>query len=89
MTDTIFDTTSQDLPVVIGVLPFRGSFLFPGTKLNLRLYEMRYIQLALTALAQNRIVGMVQPKDTVIPMKAPNLFTVGCAGRITSFFRIG
>ena len=32
----------------------------------------------------NRIIGMVQPKKTG-SLKKPNLYEVGCAGKITSF----
>tara|TARA_Y100000992_G_scaffold277730_1_gene222801 strand:- start:981 stop:1511 length:531 start_codon:yes stop_codon:yes gene_type:complete len=36
------------------------------------------------AMKGNRIIGIVQPKKTG-DLKKPNLFSVGCAGKITSF----
>tara|TARA_B100001540_G_scaffold315395_1_gene342541 strand:- start:2004 stop:2531 length:528 start_codon:yes stop_codon:yes gene_type:complete len=35
------------------------------------------------AMKSNRIIGMVQPKES--NQNVPNLYNIGCAGRITSF----
>ena len=50
MSNSIFDVTMVELPANLPVLPFSGAFLFPETKLNLRIYEMRYIRLVFNAL---------------------------------------
>ena len=36
------------------------------------------------SLANNRIIGMIQPKKTG-ELKKPDLHRIGCAGKITSF----
>ena len=85
MSDNLFDVTMVELPTILPALPFSGSFLFPGTKLNLRIYEMRYIRLVFNALASSRMVGVIQPKGQDGPLKTPDLYHVGCAGRISGF----
>lgn len=85
MSENIFDITMVEVPTLLPVLPFSGTFLFPEMKVNLRIYEMRYIRLVFNALATSRIIGVVQPTEQDMPMKNPPLYKVGCAGRITSF----
>lgn len=89
MSDSIFDITMVELPANLPVLPFAGSFLFPEMKLNLRIYEMRYIRLVFNALAASRMIGVVQPTEQDMPMKVAPLYKVGCAGRISSFSEAG
>ncbi len=86
MSPSLFDVTILELPSTLPVLPFSGSFLFPNTKINLRIYEMRYIRLVFNALAENRMIGLVQPKEQDMPMKVSSLYQIGCAGRISGFF---
>ena len=85
MSNSIFDITMVELPANLPVLPFSGAFLFPETKLNLRIYEMRYIRLVFNALAASRLIGIVQPTQQDMPMKVSPLYKTGCAGRISSF----
>lgn len=89
MSDSIFDVTMVELPANVPVLPFAGIFLFPETKVNLRIYEIRYIRLVFNALASSRIIGMVQPTEQNMSMKFPPLYKTGCAGRISSFTESG
>ena len=89
MSDSIFDVTMVELPSNLPILPFSGIFLFPETKVNLRIYEMRYIRLVFNALASSRIIGMVQPKQQDMSMKVSPLYKTGCAGRISSFTESG
>ena len=89
MSNSIFDVTLVELPANLPVLPFSGIFLFPETKVNLRLYEMRYIRLAFNALASSRMIGMVQPKEQNAVANNPVLYKTGCAGRISSFTESG
>ena len=85
MSASIFDVTMVELPANLPVLPFSGIFLFPETKVNLRIYEMRYIRLVFNALASSRMIGMVQPTEQNMSMKVPPLYKTGCAGRISGF----
>ncbi|MBR4125987.1 MAG: LON peptidase substrate-binding domain-containing protein [Alphaproteobacteria bacterium] len=85
MSNSIFDVTMVELPSNLPILPFSGIFLFPETKVNLRIYEMRYIRLVFNALASSRMIGMVQPTEQDMSMKVPALYKTGCAGRISGF----
>ncbi len=85
MSNSLFDITMVELPASLPILPFSGTFLFPETRLNLRIYEMRYIRLVFNALASSRLIGMVQPTQQDMAMKVSPLYKTGCAGRISGF----
>lgn len=84
MSQNPFDLSTDDLPETIPVFPLTGVLLLPRGKLPLNIFEPRYLNMVQDALATNRLIGMIQPRD---PVAAPNppLFDIGCAGRITSF----
>jgi len=63
----------------IPVFPLAGAILFPGAQLPLHIFEPRYRAMIADALAGDRLIGMVQPRDQSEP---PLLFEVGCLGRI-------
>jgi len=63
----------------IPVFPLAGAILFPGAQLPLHIFEPRYRAMIADALAGDRLIGMVQPRDQNEP---PLLFEVGCLGRI-------
>jgi hypothetical protein len=50
----------------------------------LNIFEPRYLAMIDAALAGDRLIGMIQPRDDARAEK-PDLYQVGCAGRITSF----
>lgn len=69
------------------IFPLTGVLLLPGGRLPLNVFEPRYLNMVNDALSQDRMIGMVQPKERhrdPIPGDAP-IFPVGCAGRIVSF----
>ena len=74
----------EDLPNKIAIFPLSNFIIFPKTTVPLNIFEPRYIQMLDDAMKGNRIIGMVQPKKTG-DLKKPNLYSVGCAGKITSF----
>ena len=74
----------EDLPNKIAIFPLSNFIIFPKTTVPLNIFEPRYIQMLDDAMKGNRIIGIVQPKKTG-DLKKPNLFSVGCAGKITSF----
>lgn len=84
MSQNPFDLSTDDLPETIPVFPLTGVLLLPRGKLPLNIFEPRYLNMVQDALATNRLIGMIQPRD---PAATPNppLFDIGCAGRITSF----
>jgi Lon protease-like protein len=63
----------------IPVFPLAGAILFPGGQLPLHIFEPRYRAMIADALAGDRLIGMIQPRDQKEP---PALFEVGCLGRI-------
>ncbi len=66
-------------PVRIPVFPLAGAILFPRAQLPLHIFEPRYRAMIRDALAGDRLVGMIQPRDGKEP---PALFATGCIGRI-------
>lgn len=61
------------------VFPLNGAILFPGTNLPLNIFEKRYMQMVDFALANKRLIGMIQKKEN------GDFFNVGCLGKITNF----
>ena len=74
-----------DLPKKIFVFPLSNFIIFPNTSVPLNIFEPRYIEMIDDSMKTNRIIGMVQPKNQ---KKIPDLYSIGCAGKITSFNEI-
>jgi uncharacterized protein len=66
----------------ISVFPLAGALLFPEMQLPLHVFEPRYRALVSDALARDRLIGMIQPRDEGL---TPPLYDVGCLGRIAEF----
>src|SRR5438105_7337977 len=79
-----------DLPDVIPIFPLAGALLLPRGQMPLNIFEPRYVAMVDDALAGRRLIGMIQP-DTGDPgpETRPNLFRVGCVGRITQLGETG
>src|SRR6185369_17820643 len=80
-------------PLVIPVFPLTGTLLLPGTLLPLNIFEPRYRNMVADAIDEEhseKHIGMIQPfvprQDNWpaldLPPDNPELYTVGCAGRI-------
>ncbi len=54
-------TRLEDLPAEIAVFPLPGAMLLPWGRLPLNIFEPRYLNMTLDALAQGRLMGMIQP----------------------------
>lgn len=63
----------------LSIFPLPGAILFPGLQLPLHIFEPRYRELVGSALAKDRLIGMIQPQRS--SDKAP-LYQIGCIGRI-------
>ena len=74
----------NNLPSEIPIFPLSNFIIFPGTTVPLNIFEPRYIQMIDDCMKTNRMIGMIQPKKTG-NLKKPDLYNVGCAGKITSF----
>ena len=73
-----------EFPNKIPVFPLSNFIIFPNTNVPLNIFEPRYIQMIDDCMKGNRLIGIVQPKKTG-DLKKPNLYDVGCVGKITSF----
>ena len=63
----------------LSIFPLSGALLFPGMHLPLHIFEERYRALINDAMARDRRIGMVQPKEAG---DHPALFDIGCLGKI-------
>jgi hypothetical protein len=63
----------------VPIFPLAGALLFPRAQLPLHIFEPRYRAMVRDALAGDRLIAMVQPKDQSEP---PGVFEIGCLGRI-------
>lgn len=72
----------QDLPSTFPIFPLPNVVLFPSAKLPLHIFEPRYRQMTADALEQDRVIGMVLLRQTAGPSEPPEIYPVGCAGRI-------
>src|SRR3989440_2471088 len=80
-----------ELPPVIAVFPLPGALLLPRGQMPLNIFEPRYLAMIDDALAdRHRLIGMIQP-DTAHPgpEDKPNLYKIGCVGRITQVAETG
>ena len=79
-----------DMPDMLPVFPLREAIMLPRASLTLNVFEPRYLALVDHALANDRLMGVIQPcpeTGTAASPKGKNvpLRSVGCAGRITAF----
>lgn len=95
-----FDPAYDELPGSLPIFPLPGVLLLPGGRLPLNVFEPRYLAMVEDALRGARLIGMVQPKPEAEgaaggPREAPSdgprdvgaaeIYSTGCAGRITAF----
>ncbi len=75
----------DDLPERFPIFPLANALLLPRGHLPLNIFEPRYLSMIDDALGTERLIGMIQPCDPNDHSDKPALYTIGCAGRITSF----
>ena len=73
-----------ELPNRIPVFPLSNFIIFPKATVPLNIFEERYIEMVDDSMRGTRMIGMIQPKKT-LNNSVPELYGVGCLGRITSF----
>ena len=64
----------------VSIFPLPGALLLPGMDLPLHIFEPRYQAMIHDAMARDRRIGMIQPREEGVK---PALFDVGCLGHIT------
>src|ERR1700685_3373283 len=77
--------TLHDLPGTLPIFPLSGVLLLPHSALPLNVFEPRYLELVDDALSGQRLIGMIQPTESVDTVLKPKLSQIGCAGRIISY----
>jgi len=68
----------------LSIFPLPGAILFPRMHLPLHIFEPRYRALVSDAMARDRWIGMIQPRD-LKPNERSDLvplFGIGCVGKI-------
>ena len=80
-----------EMPGVIPVFPLPGALLLPRGQMPLNIFEPRYLAMVDDALRTgHRLIGMIQPDPAHPgPESKPNLYSVGCVGRITQIAETG
>src|SRR3954468_8930555 len=80
-----------DVAGVIPVFPLAGGLLLPRGQMPLNIFEPRYLAMADDWLrGGDRLVGLIQPDPGHPgPEDKPNLFKVGCVGRMTQLAESG
>ena len=73
----------ENLPKKISVFPLSNFIIFPNTSIPLNIFEPKYIEMINDSMKSDRIIGIIQPKKQKNGI--PQLYNVGCAGKITSF----
>lgn len=77
----------SELPDSLPLFPLSRALLLPGTHRPLNIFEPRFVAMIDDALAGNRMIGLIQPRDSgeEAPRGQVPLEDVGCIGRITHF----
>ena len=75
----------KNLPKILPVFPLSNFIIFPKTTVPLNIFEQRYIDMINDSMKSNKLIGMIQPKETGDDLSSPVLHKIGCLGKITSF----
>jgi uncharacterized protein len=85
MTDTGAMTGLEELPSVLPIFPLTGALLLTTGQLPLNIFEPRYLAMVSDAMATHRLIGMVQPRDPESSHLEPEVYKIGCAGKICEY----
>ena len=75
----------NNFPKTIPVFPLSNFIIFPKTTVPLNIFEPRYIDMVNDCMKTNKFIGMIQPKTPNNLDEPPDLYNVGCLGKISSF----
>ena len=74
----------KNLPTKLPVFPLSNFIIFPKTTVPLNIFEPRYIDMINDSMQSDKLIGMIQPKNSLDKKNRPELYEIGCAGKITS-----
>ncbi len=75
----------NNFPNIIPVFPLSNFIIFPKTTVPLNIFEPRYIDMINDSMKSNKFIGMIQPKTKIDNNQIPELYKIGCLGKITTF----
>ena len=75
----------NNFPNIIPVFPLSNFIIFPKTTVPLNIFEPRYIDMINDSMKSNKFIGMIQPKTKKDNNQIPELYKIGCLGKITTF----
>jgi len=75
----------NNFPKIIPIFPLSNFIIFPNTTVPLNIFEPRYLDMINDSMKLNKLIGMIQPKNSKDENGIPKLHNVGCLGKITSF----
>ena len=75
----------KNLPTKLPVFPLSNFIIFPKTTVPLNIFEPRYIDMINDSMQSDKLIGMIQPKNSLDKKNRPELYEIGCAGKIISF----
>ena len=79
-----------DMPATMPLFPLEGALLLPRRPLQLTVFEPRYLAMLDDALSGERMIGVIQPAAPEMTAgPPPDLYPIGCAGRIVQYAEIG
>ncbi len=86
--------SAADLPAQVPLFPLSRALLLPGGQLPLNIFEPRYLEMFEDAIPGDRLIAMIQPLGEPTPQQEitaldPELYEIGCVGRITAFQESG
>ena len=75
----------KNFPKIIPVFPLSNFIIFPNATVPLNIFEPRYLDMVNDSMKSDKLIGMIQPKNSKNKDDMPALYDVGCLGKITSF----
>ncbi len=75
----------KNFPKIIPIFPLSNFIIFPNTTVPLNIFEPRYIDMVNDSMKSDKLIGMIQPKNSKDRNGITKLHEVGCLGKITSF----
>ena len=75
----------RNFPKIIPVFPLSNFIIFPNATVPLNIFEQRYLDMVNDSMKSDKLIGMIQPKNSKNKDDMPDLYDVGCLGKITSF----
>ena len=75
----------KNFPKIIPVFPLSNFIIFPNATVPLNIFEPRYLDMVNDSMKSDKLIGMIQPKNSKNKDDMPALYDVGCLGKIISF----